>query len=380
MAADFFITDSQQIEEEIMTQLTDQVEEVLFPGDERRIFAEALAYVIISLRNYLNDQAQQRFLQNARGEILDEHGIYRNVKRLEPTYARDTFRFTLSSSQSRNVIIPSGTRITPDGFIFFETEDIGIIPPGNSYVDILGVCQEPGEAYNGIEPNTITTLVDPIAFIGDVTNLYGTDGGDDGESYTEEGDDRYRERIQLSRDRESTAGTEDEYIAYTLSSDPRIIDASVDSPKPCEVVIYPLLDEGKLPDDYIMKKVDAVFNGVEKKTRIMTDKVTISKPTQVEYDIYFTYYVTAENEKAAVNLVETNGGIIDAYIKWQSEKLGRNITPDALLRELLANTDELGIVVERATILEPKFTKLAYNQVAKFSGNITVNHEVVYSR
>lgn len=380
MAFNFFEADAQKIEDEVLTQLTDSVDEILYPGDERMIFGDAVAMVTVNERNYLESQAQQRFLQNATGEVLDAHGAERGLTRLEPTPASDTIKFTLSAEQTRNVLIPQGTRVTPDGLVFFATIDNLTIASGYTTGEVVAECQEPGEDYNGIEAGTITTLVDPINYVSDVTNLYGTDGGDDGEAYDTEGDDHFRDRIHLSDFTESMAGTEDSYISKTLGADASIVDASLESPSACKIVIYPLLEGGQLPDSDILAKVSAVFNNSEKKNRIMTDLVTVQSPTQYEYDINIKYYVTPENEKAAVNLVEREGGMIDSYINWQCEKLGRSINPDALRRELMDNTDELGVLVERVDITAPTFKQLSEKQVAKFSGTLTVSHEVVTDR
>lgn len=377
MPIELYVSDTQEISEKVLTDLTDMVDEVLSPGDERRIFGDALSFVFSAFFTEMNDKAQQRFLRYARGEVLDALGWQKGLTRLPATAASDTIEFTLSAEQSRNVLIPSGTRVTPDGLIMFATVSNLIIPAGETSGTVLVECQEAGEDYNGIEAGTIQTLVDPIEFVDSVTNLYGTDGGDNGEQNDEEGNDHFRERIRLADSVEGASGTEDSIISKVLGADPTIIDASVTSPEPYEIVIYPLLEGGNLPDEDMLEKVSAVFNRPDKKTRIMTDVVTVEEPEQVEYDINIKYFVTTENEKAAINLVESDGGMIDAYIAWQCEKLGRDINPDALRRELLQNTDELGILVERVTITSPTYQALSEDQVAKFSGTLTVSHEVV---
>ena len=93
--------------------------------------------------------------------------------------------------------------------------------------------------------------------------------------------------------------------------------------------------------------------------------------------LYTSYYVTAENEKAAVNLVEIDGGSIDSYIEWQDGVLGRDINPDALRRELIQPDIELGILVDRVEITAPTLTKLDKTQIARFSGSLKVSHEVI---
>lgn len=377
MAFDFLETDGQAISEEILTALTDEVDEQLHPGDERRIFADALAMVLIQVYNYLNDSAKQRLLRYARGEVLDALAENAGVERIGPTSATDTARFTLSVERSRNTIIPEGTKMTSDGLIFFTTDATAIIQAGELTVDVPITCAEQGETHNGIAEGTITTLVDAIPYVAEVTNLYGTDGGDNGEEYTEEGDEKLRERVRLANAAASTAGSEDAYIYHTLSADASIADVVVESPSPCEIIIYPLLEGGKLPDEDMLNKIKDVFHNEAKRLRPMTDRVSARSPTEVLYDVELCYWCLPENEKAAVNLVEREGGLIDSYIDWQNGKLGRSVNPDALRRELMQNTEELGVLVERVEIISPTFTELRKSQVAKFSGNLTVEHEVM---
>lgn len=377
MSFEFFETDAGTVYNEVMTALTDGVEEPLYSGDERRIFGEAVAMLLMNAYNYLDDKAKQRLLEYAKGEVLDALAADAMVERIPPSPASATFRFELSAEQSRNVVIPQGTRITQDGLIYFATDTVAVINAGNLSVDVTATCETAGDTYNGIEPGQIKSLVDPINFISKVQNIDMTDGGDNGEEYTDEGDDRLRERVRLANAATSTAGPEDAYVYHTLSADASIIDAYVDSPSPCEVVIYPLCENGQLPDQDLLDKVVAVFYNEEKKVRPLTDHVTAKAPTEVSYDIELKYYVTAENEKAAVNLVEIDGGSIDSYIEWQDGVLGRDINPDALRRELIQPDIELGILVERVEITAPILTKLDKTQIARFSGSLKVSHEVI---
>ncbi len=78
---------------------------------------------------------------------------------------------------------------------------------------------------------TITTLVDLIPYIESVTNLTETAGGDDGEPYTTDGDNRLRERIRLAPAKRSTAGPEQAYIYWVMTADSSIVDAKAVSEK-----------------------------------------------------------------------------------------------------------------------------------------------------
>lgn len=70
----FVETDAAKLYTSIMGSLMDSVDEPLYPGDERRIFGEALVAVFVSLYNEFNDKMQQRTLQYARGNVLDAIG------------------------------------------------------------------------------------------------------------------------------------------------------------------------------------------------------------------------------------------------------------------------------------------------------------------
>lgn len=290
---DFVQTDAAQIYATVMNWLMDSVNEPLYPGDERRIYGEALIFVLVNVYNEMNDTAKQRTLQYARGYVLDALGERVGAVRLQPSPAYDTFRFTLSAAQTQNIIIPAGTRITPDGSVYFATDETAIIQAGQTFVDVLAVCTTTGTDYNDMPAGTIKTLVDLIPYIATVSNLNGTTGGDDGEPYTTEGDDRFRERIRLAPSSFSVAGPLAAYRYYALSADPDIIDVNISSPTANNIVIVPLMEGGTIPDEDTIQKVKDVFAD---DIRPMTDIVTVKAPEQVTYDISIKYYCTLDNE------------------------------------------------------------------------------------
>lgn len=370
---DFVNTDAAEIYNTVMEWLMGSVNEPLYPGDERRIYGEALVFVLVNVYHEMNDTAKQRTLQYARGVVLDALGERVGTKRLEPAPAYDTFRFTLSAPQSQNIIIPAGTRITPDGSIYFATKETAVIPAGETFRDVLAVCTTAGSDYNNMAAGTIKTLVDLIPYVASVSNLKGTTGGDDGEPYTTEGDDRFRERIRLAPSSFSVAGPLAAYRYYALSADPDIIDVNISSPTANNIVIVPLMEGGTIPDEDTIQKVKDVFAD---DIRPMTDIVTVKAPEQVTYDINIKYYCTLDNEADAITIVEGEGGALEQYQAWQCGALGRDINPDQLKKFILApkNGSE---AVERVDIVSPVFTELDVDKVAKFSGTLTVSHVVI---
>lgn len=371
---DFVEVDSAKLYTSIIGSLMDSCDEALYPGDERRIFGEGIVALFVSLFSLFNDKAKQRTLRYARGNVLDAIGDRYNVIRLAPKSASAVFRFAVSEVQSENIIIPAGTRITADGSVYFATQETTVLPAWSGYVDILAVCTAAGAAYNGFSEGTVSTLVDLIPYIGSAENITESNGGDDGEPYTEDGDEKYRERIRLSPAIQSTAGPESAYRYFVLSADPNIIDVAIDCPEdePNVVNLYPLMAGGLLPDEDVLQKVlDTLADDV----RPMTDKVNALSPEAVEYEVEIKYYCTKDDEAATIETIEGTGGAIDQYNEWQTAALARDINPDQLRRFILAPSTGTGAM--RVDVVKPSFTELTKAQVAKLSGTPVISHEVV---
>lgn len=376
MAEDFnFVeVDAAKIYTSVINSLMEYCNEALYPGDERRIFGEALVAVLVSMYNEFNDKMKQRTLRYARGKVLDAIGERLDVERLQPSSASAIFQFTASAVRGSNIIIPAGTRITTDGSIYFETQESAVLQAGSLHVNVSGTCTEGGAVYNGYPAGSISTLVDLIPYISGASNITESIGGDDGEPYTTEGDDRLRERIRLAPSTLSTAGPESAYRYFILSADPDIIDVAIDCPRdtPSVVNIYPLMSGGELPDEETMKKILAVLDD---DVRPMTDDVHVFVPEVVDYDIELKYYCTKDDEPATIQTVEGAGGSIDQYNEWQTTTLGHDINPDQLRRFVFAPKTGTGAL--RMDVIQPTFQQLNKWQIARFSGNLTVTHEVV---
>ncbi len=368
----FIETDAGQIYDFIMYVLENEVAEELYPGDERRIFGEALVSLVVALYSTVNDSARQATLRYARGEVLDALGEFAGVYRIEAIPATTTVRFSLKEAITQNIIITKGTRVTSDYTRYFATTKTAVLPAGSLYVDIDAQSTEGGSDYNGIQTGEINVLVDLIAYIDSVYNISETSGGGDVED-----DEDLRERIRLSPANRSTAGPKNAYKYYAMSADAAIADVYVDSPTPGVVVITPILYGGGIPDQDVLDKVLAACSADD--VRPLTDKVEVSAPTTQNYDIELTYYTTAANESTVIQNIEGEGGAIDQYIYWQGSSLDRNINPDRLRKLILCPEDGEGnhlIGAERVVITSPEYTELNHTTVAKFSGTLKVSHEV----
>lgn len=227
----FLETDAEAIYETVITSLERNVKEALYPGDERRIFGDALVAVFVAAYNDVNDACKMKMLQFARGEVLDALGARLQCYRIEAKPAETRFRFSVKSAVSGNIMIPEGTRVTSDFEVYFKTTETAVLQAGGMYVDVPAVSVGVGEKYNGYLPGTINQLVDLIPYIDLVENIDATSGADNGEPYPEEdggaGDEHYRKRIELAPTALSVAGPRDAYEYHVKSADASIVDVSI---------------------------------------------------------------------------------------------------------------------------------------------------------
>lgn len=165
---DFITTDADKLYNQIITSLENSVGESLYPGDERRLFAEGLVAVFVAMFNAMNDAAKQKMLRYARGEVLDALGERVGVERIPATKATTTIRFNVNSAFGSNIVIPQGTRVTGDSKRYFATVAAAILLAGETHVDVETESVGEGTEYNEISAGMINTMVDPIAYIDNV--------------------------------------------------------------------------------------------------------------------------------------------------------------------------------------------------------------------
>lgn len=226
----------------VVTSLESGVGEPLYPGDERRIFGEALVAVVVAELSKANDASRQTLLRNARGQVLDAIGERLGVERIDATPAQTTLKFTLSAAQANAITIPAKTRVTSDGSLYFATDEACAIPSGQTVGVVTASCQTAGSDGNGLPAGTLTTLVDLQPYVQAVTNTTETAGGDDGEPYTADGDDRLRERIRLAPNALSVAGPEQAYVYWAMTADPGIVDVAAFSDEYDDAKTVPVVD------------------------------------------------------------------------------------------------------------------------------------------
>lgn len=334
----------------------------LYPGDPVRLFLLGQAALLVQLMTAINQTARLNLLRYASGPVLDNIGAFTETTRLPASAATTTLRVTLSAAQAATTIIPAGTRAstTSDPKAYFATVADATIPIGALYVDVVAVNIATGSAGNGYLPGQINQIVDPLPFVQSIVNTTTSSGGADVES-----DDAYRERIHEAPESFSVAGPFGAYQYWAKTANPAIIDVSVTSPNPTEVLVVPLLAGGAIPSQGVLDSVAAILS--DSKVRPLTDQVTVSAPTTVSYNITMTYYIKTADSAAASDIQAAVNAAIASYVTWQKSKLGRDINPSELIRRVMVAG------AYRVNVTSPIYTAVDQNKVA-VAGTITATY------
>lgn len=342
--------DADSIYKTVITALENSAGEPLYPGDERRIYGEGIVALFVALYNTMNDVGRQTLLRYARGEVLDAIGERLGVKRLPGDNATTIIRFSVSTPRSANIIIPKWTKVTADGENYFATDAIAVLQAGTYSVDVPTSAVGPGTKFNGYAVGTITTLVDLIPYVENVTNVTETAGGDDGEPYTTEGDDRLRERIRLAPAQRSTAGSELSYVYWAMSADGSIADVKAVSDK--ETVKTTLATYAGHafmagPLDEITLVVKA--NADAERAILLTDY----DYTYEDYLLNIRLYGSlADAENIYVEVVKTHEGCIELVPLLK----GGQIPDEAMLEKVLetVNAADVRAMTDHVTVVAPE--------------------------
>lgn len=147
---------------------------------------------------------------------------------------------------------------------------------------------------------------------------------------TLEPDADLKRRVQLAYESLSTAGPEGAYIAHALGADPQVLDASVTSPAPVQVVVTVLSRQGNgVPSGALLAAVLAALDGV--KVRPLTDQVVVQAATIVNYQVDAELTLFPGPDGAVV--LEEAEARLEAYVE-SCHRLGRDVTRSGLFAAL----------------------------------------------
>ncbi|WP_310549930.1 baseplate assembly protein [Paenibacillus glufosinatiresistens] len=353
--------DATSIKQNIVSVYEGLTGRTLAPGDPVQLFLMSLASILIQQRVLINRTAKGNLLRYASGSLLDHMGAFQGSARLPAAPAITTLEFTLSIPLSSVTPIPAGTRVGPtggDGSIYFETNEYMEIPAGSVSGRISASCSVLGIAGNGFLPGQINVLMDPLPFVQSVANLTSSSGGAAAES-----DDDYRERIRSAPESYSTAGPQGAYEYWVKASSSAVLDVHAFAPEGSaggEVQIVPLLTGGQIPDRDVLDAIAAALE--DRGIRPLTDKVTVTAPKPVPYEIRLTYYIARSRAAEVTAIRAAVQKAVANYQLWQKSRLGRDINPS----ELVARIMQAGAL--RVEVEAPDYLELTPTEVAQESG------------
>lgn len=351
LAFDVISMDPKYWYDKMIRELEQEIGETLYPGDERRIVAEELFYIIMSIANFANARANAQLIVSAVGDDLEALGALLGVSRLPASAATVTMKFTVAAPAGETVVVPAGTRVTADGKLFFATMEQTSAAYDVGSVDIDTIALTAGAAANDISAGSITTLVDPIPYISAVTNSAAPSGGSDIED-----DDSLRRRIMLAPHSFSSAGAAKSYEYWARTADPAVADAKAASPSAGVVNVTVLMDGGKIPTAAQLKAVENVLSA--QTVRPLGIQVNVVAAEAVSYTATAKYYISSD-DTAEINAIKSRVESAYAdYLVWQKAVLGRAINPDELRRRLLTAG------ANRVDLSSPQWTTLDDDQVA----------------
>ncbi len=357
---EFVEMDTQTIQTEMIAAYETYTGRTLYPADPTRLFILWVAEQVVNLRTNIDYSAKQNIPRYAEGDNLDSLGeLFKNCYRLEAEKAQTTLKFTLSITRNEATIIEEGTRVSV-GELYFATEEPLEIPAGNLTGEVTAICSVAGDVGNGFTSGQLTNLVDIFPYYAQVTNTTESDGGADVES-----DDAYYERMRVSMETFSTAGTIGSYEYHARTASALIADVNVTSPVPGEVDIRAILEGGELPGEEMLQKIFEVVNADD--VRPLTDFVKVGAPDIATFDIDVTYYLQTGSAISSETIISNVENAIAEYRKWQCEKMGRDINPSHLTYLLY------GAGVKRVEVLSPQFTTIPATTVAQVEGVSVLN-------
>ncbi|MEG1870108.1 MAG: baseplate J/gp47 family protein [Oscillospiraceae bacterium] len=354
MSVKFTDDDPKALFDGIIASMENELGEILNPGDERRIVAGNILAVAASINSSINAMGNAQLVRYSFGTYLDNLGELWGVTRLPASNATVQLKFTLAAPAGTTIIVPKGTRATPDGELYFATTQDIIVPFDTTTALVQAEATQAGIKYNGYSEGFIKTIVDQSPYVVSVSNTDISCGGSDIED-----DESFRMRIKLAPERLSVAGPRGAYEYWTKTADVNIADVRVYSSAAGQVDVVVLMKDGLNTTQVTIDKVKNILS--DDNIRPLTDNVIVHMPEKISYAISLTYYISQNNAIEEVAIKEKVTAAIEDYEKWQRNKLGRAINPDELRRKIL------NAGADRIVLNTPVFTEISNNQVGVVS-------------
>lgn len=352
----FVDSDAETVLQNLVAHFEEETGEILNAGDQRRIFLQGFAYAISVFLNELEETGKQNLLRYSTGDALDAIGELMGISREPARGAECILKFSLSAVQANAVCIPAGTRATPDGELFFATDEALVIAEGSQAGFVSATCTTEGENGNGFLAGQIDTLVDGIAYVQSVENTDESHSGADSET-----DDDLRDRIREAPASYSTCGAELSYDYWARMASDDVGDVAIDSPSAGVVRIAVIKENGVIPaaNDPVIAAVTDACSAEDR--RPLTDSVSVVPAVATSTSIDFTYYISNDDIGQIDEIQAAVLSAVTEYKEWQTTSIGKDINPDHL-RKLVLNAG-----ASRCVVAAPVYTEVNKPNVAQFT-------------
>ena len=145
-----------------------------------------------------------------------------------------------------------------------------------------------------------------------------------------EDDDDFRERVQLSLEAHTTAGSRGAYLFHALSAHGDVKDAHVSSPEPGKVEVLVLSREGDgVPSPALLDAVSGVLSADD--VRPLTDLVEVKPATILGFDV--VAQLTVLPGPGVSSVTEAVNAALEDYLAQQNH-FGRGVTRSGLFAAL----------------------------------------------
>lgn len=295
---------------------------------------EAFAYRELMLRTFFNTQVANSFWQTATDKYLDFIAAFFDVFRLIGEKPTALATFTINTVLGYDYVLESGLELlNNDGSMSVLISNV-TIPMGS--VEASGIIELQLEAAQSSA--AVSSVMVPKPYLKSVVQTSAFSGGSDTET-----DDEMRDRIKLSFEEVTTAGSVSSYRAYALKADERIDDVAVLSPTPgvVDVILHSLstVDAAMISRTYTALSADTA--------RPLCDTVQVRAATVTNYTVtaVLTLYPLSDPastlEAARVRLNE----------RVQSILIGQSITTSSIIAALSVDgVDDVTLIAPVATV------------------------------
>ena len=275
------------------------IEYVPSESDDVMTSIERSAYDEMLLRAQINAKVKSQLLLYAMDEDLDHIGVTRyGEERLKGAMPYAAYTFELSAAQAADVTLSAGLQLTDGNGAEAKLLDDVVITAGN----LTGTGTVELQEYTESSDVTVETIVTPLPYVVSATQDETFHDGADAEE-----NERYRERIWLSRNKKSTAGATGTYEYFAKTADARVKAVKVLQISGGVVGVYLLADTGTA-DQVMIDRVDAAL--APETVRPLTDDPQVQSAGVVTLNLeadlvlYDLTYEAAVRELIATRLAE----------------------------------------------------------------------------